>query len=127
MQNDNAKSKIVFIAGPLSAESTEGMRENVRIAESYQQALAKCGVYSYCPHAHTHWRVESGQDISGDFYHDWHMAFLNAVCGAVVALPGWQNSKGSMMDVEEAKQKGMPLFEPASLDDLDTIVQWATS
>lgn len=31
-------------------------------------------------------------------------------CDCVMALPGWENSKGSLVEIEQAKSLGLPIF-----------------
>ncbi|MEX1027132.1 MAG: DUF1937 family protein [Candidatus Paceibacterota bacterium] len=117
--------KTVFIAGPLSSpDGDAGIERNKKEAQKYQVTLAEEGIYSFCPHVHTIWRGKEGAGISDEFFHDWHMKFLQC-CDALAALPGWKESKGTQLDIEEAKAAGLPVFYLDSESDLSEVIEWA--
>ena len=117
--------KIVFIAGPyFSGGDPKKIEENIRHAERYQVALANRGIGFFCPHNHTeHFEVKANAPES--FYYELDMIFLERVCDALLAIPGWENSKGARREVECAKRMGLKVFYPSSLEDLDEVEMWA--
>jgi len=45
----------------------------------------------------------------------------------VLALPDWKSSKGAREEIKWAQEKGLPVFFPKSLDDLEKVISWAKS
>jgi len=122
--------KIVFICGPLTTGgdgSREYVEKNVRIAEKYQIALASAGVGAFCPHTHTYLHNEKGSTSPESYYYDLDMEFLRRTADAVLAVPGWEKSRGATGEVAMAKELGLPVFYPTSPDAIEDVVQWAQS
>ncbi len=122
--------KIIFIAGPLTTgwdrKNREYLANNIREAEKYQIALINAGIGCFCAHAHTSFHHEKGSTAPEEFYYEMDLEFLKRTADAVLAVPGWENSKGAKREVEWAIANGLPVFYPKSPDDIDNIVKWAT-
>ena len=120
--------KIVFIAGPLTTGG-DGTREylakNIQTAEQYTVALANAGVAFFCAHTHTSFHHEKGSEAPEEFYYRLDLEILKRAADAVLALPGWEKSKGARREVAWAKEQGLPVFYPQSSQNLVEIVAWA--
>lgn len=118
--------KIIYIAGPYSGDSRpETIERNIREAEQYALALSDRQIGFFCSHAHTeHFTTSKGSKAPEQFYYDMGMEFLQR-CEAVLAIPGWEASKGAREEVEWAKAHHMQVFYPKNPDDLDAVVQWS--
>lgn len=116
--------KIVFIAGPYyGGGDLRNIDKNIREAESYAIALANRGVGFFVPHLHTA-RFELRTIASEHYYKKLDMTFLQKLCDAVLAIPGWEKSRGARAEVAWAKKKGKPVFFPMRVSDLDQVVAW---
>lgn len=117
--------KIVFISGPLTTGSKSGgkkyIEENVKEAEKYQLALVNAGIGCFCAHTHTYNHHAKGSKAPEKFYYDMDMEFLKR-SDAVLAIPGWEKSKGANREVEWAKSHGLPVFYPRSPIDIKDII-----
>lgn len=119
--------KVVFIAGLFNGDRTdEARRNNVEIAQTYANALARHGIGFYCPHTHTmQLMLSEGAPKDDNFFRELNKLYFEKVCSAVLALPGWKESGGARGEVEEARKRNWPVFEPKSPEDLKEIVQWS--
>jgi hypothetical protein len=120
--------KIVFIAGPLVSgwdwKDEKFIDGRVKEAEKYQIALINSGVGCFCPHTHTSFHHRKGSTAPEKFYHDMDFEFLKRCCGAVLAMPGWEKSKGAKNEVEWAKANRLTVFYPKSPEDIKDIIEW---
>lgn len=121
--------KIVFIAGPYFGDGTyETIEKNIRHAEIYQIELANHRVGFFCAHNHTEQFQASGNKgarAPEEFYYELDWQFLTRVAEAILALPGWEKSKGAVREIDWAKEHQVPIFYPKDPTDIDDIVAWA--
>ena len=89
-----------YIAGPYTANTPEGVEENVRRAEAAAWLYYLKGYAVYCPHAQTH-RIHLRYNGDGILdYDDWlkvTIAWLME-CNVVAFLSGWKNSTGATFE-----------------------------
>lgn len=99
--------KLVFISGPYRSDTRWGTEQNVHAAENLSIEVAKTGAYPVCPHSNTRPYFEDIQPI--EF---WLKADLELMrkCDAIIHVSGWKQSKGSVVEHEEAVKIGMPTF-----------------
>jgi len=120
--------KIVFIAGPLTTgwdgKDSTYVEKKVKEAEKYQIALINSGVGCFCAHTHTSMHHEKGGTAPDQFYYDLDLEFLTRIADAVLAMPGWEKSKGAKNEVEIAKKSGLKVFYPKSPEDIQEIIDW---
>ena len=126
--------KIIYIAGPLTSNAPteqparrEFIANNVKKAESYQIALANAGIGCFCSHTHTTDHHIKGSTASEEYYYELGLEFLKRCCDAVLAMPGWEQSRGSQMEITLAKDNNLPIFYPGSPDDIEEIINWANN
>ena len=121
--------KIVFIAGPLTSgwdgKDRKFIEQKVKEAEKYQIALINAGLGCFCAHTHTSFHHEKGSKASDAFYYEMDLEFLKRSADAVLAMPGWEKSKGAKNEVEWALKNNLPVFYPQSPDDLGEIIKWS--
>ena len=117
--------KIIFIAGPYSGDRTkESIERNIRIAEQYALALSNKHIGFFCPHAHTeHFTSGKGSHAPEQFFYDMDIDILKR-CDAVLAVPGWEASRGASNEIAWAKQNNLTIFYPKSTDDLGEVEKW---
>jgi hypothetical protein len=119
------KMKILFIAGPyFSGGAAKKIEQNIRHAEQYQIALANRGIGFFCPHNHTeHFEIKA--NAPEIFYRKLDMIFLERAVDALLAVPGWENSRGARREIEYAQKRRLKIFYPSSPQDLDEVEKWA--
>jgi len=112
--------KRIYIAGPYSADNVITVLGNMRRGMMLATKVFKAGFAPFCPHLDFHYSlmVREGEDFTVDDYYNYSMAWLEA-SDAVLLLPNWQASKGSMAEVDRAYELGIPVF-----GHFEALVQW---
>lgn len=99
---------LVYIAGPFSAPTREGVEANILAANRLGVEVARRGYMPVIPHANTGFpEMESVQPYS--FWIEGTLALMRA-CDCVLLLPNWLDSSGARGEVEEALRCSMPVF-----------------
>lgn len=103
-------TKLVYVAGPYTAETEEGRLANVRRAVDAGIALATAGHLPLVPHL-SHWfdlRAEetTGERFSWTFYLRLCLRLLAGCDGLLYLAP----SKGADLEREEAERLGIPVY-----------------
>ena len=109
--------KRVYVAGPYSANNIYDVFENMRKGMRAGVEVFLAGYSPYVPwhDFHHHLMFRDGETLSVDDYYEMSMAWL-VVSDAMLVLPDWLNSKGTVAEVDKASRLGIPIFH--SLDDL---------
>lgn len=100
---------LIYIAGPFTAPTREGVEANIKAAEAVGIVIAQLGGMPIIPHCNTsHPGFEGAQG-----YQFWvaGTAKLMARCDAVVLVRGWETSKGATGERDLALQLGIPIRE----------------
>lgn len=101
--------RCIYVAGPYGATSAEGIAANVLRASSEAAALLYQDGYAvFCPHSMSHgWERALGYTWQRtlDACCEWVLR-----CDAVLMLPGWQASPGSLLERKTAIAAGIPVF-----------------
>ena len=112
--------KVVYIIGPFRGPTAWDIAENVRAAERMALAVARAGAMPLCPHANT---AHFHGQLDDKFWLEGTMELLKR-CDAVVLVDGWERSEGSCAEKDAAREMGIPVFWPDSIDDL---AEWVKS
>ena len=98
--------KLVYVAGPFRATNSWEIEQNIRRAETLALEVWKAGAACICPHANTRYFQGSCLD------NVWLEGDLEMVrrCDALLMVPGWQNSVGSVAEHALAKSRGILIF-----------------
>jgi len=111
---------MVYVAGPYSAATAEGVNQNIAYAKKVAQYLWHEGYAVICPHmnsahmegsnsGHMSFKKAFKMYLVGDFE-------MISRCDAVVMLPGWEDSKGSCAEFVFAHWLGIPVFHWPFID-----------
>jgi nucleoside 2-deoxyribosyltransferase len=100
------KIEVVYTAGPYRAKTASGIVANIRRAEAIAVELWRMGYAAVCPHLNTALMDGLAPD------HVWLNGDLKIMerCDAVVLIEGWENSQGTLAEIEHAKARGIPVF-----------------
>lgn len=104
--------KVVYVAGPYRAPTHWGVVQNIRRAEEVGLEVAKLGVMPCVPHLAS---GSFGGEMPEEFWLEGTMDLLRR-CDAVVLVPGWRESRGTLDELCEAGALKIPVFySPATL------------
>jgi hypothetical protein len=100
--------KLIYVAGPYSAPTPEGIAANVKAAAEAGQELMRRGWAVICPHSMTHnWDIGTGLEYSHFIAADLE---LLRRCDAIYLLPDWTESNGALGEAALADELGLQLF-----------------
>lgn len=103
-----ANRLVIYVAGPYSANTPEGVEANVQRAALVGQELMRKGHTVICPHSMTHgWEHGTGLD-----YNDFMRAdlVLLGMCDAICMVDGWEESAGAKDELEAAEAWDILVF-----------------
>lgn len=106
---------VVYVAGPYRSNSYEGIKLNIESARNVAVKTAKLGYAIACPHTNTGTMDEIAPEIEDNFWLQSAIAIMKR-CDAIVLAPGWTGSEGVRIELNIAKEMGIPVFE--TVDDL---------
>lgn len=98
--------KLIYIAGPFRAPNEWEVHRNIRLAEEAAAMVWKLGHAALCPH-------KNSEHFSGlcsdENFLEGDLKMLSA-CDAVLALPGFGKSAGTLGELARAAELGIPIF-----------------
>jgi len=100
--------RVVYVAGPLFGPNDWEIRRNIHRAASLGYEVAKLGAYPVIPHTNTG-SVFIGT-MSPEFWYAGTLELLRR-CDAIILVSGWEESRGAVAEIAEAKRLNMPVFE----------------
>lgn len=117
--------KYVYVAGPYTGkthnwQSYYEIDRNIRVAEEMAARLADLGIGFFCPHKHSEHFEVIVPDVGPDFWYELDIHFMKS-CDAILMLPNWENSKGSLKEKRIMEELGRPVFYELN----DDLVEWA--
>jgi len=105
--------KIVYVAGPMSADTEWLIELNVRAAEAMGFDIASAGAFPLIPHTNARWLHS---EFSQEFMVEGSLALLTK-CDAMIVCRGWESSRGTKAEMQMCEEQGIPYF--LSLTDLE--------
>jgi len=107
----------VYVAGAYTAPTVVQVLANMRRGIDAAVQIAKLGMAPYCPWLDFQYGLVSAMPV--EVYKEISMEWLRA-SDAVFVVPGWENSKGTMAEIQEATDRYIPVFFS-----LRSLVNWA--
>lgn len=98
--------KVVYVAGPYTADTDFVRMQNIRSADDVTAKLWSIGAFALCPHKITAFYGglrEESVFIEGGLE-------LLRRCDAVVLVEGWENSGGTLGEIKEALKLSIPVY-----------------
>lgn len=112
--------RLIYVAGPFSAPTRQGVEANIRRAELLGVEVAKLGACPIVPHCNTsHPEFEKVQPY--EFWIDATMEMLRR-CDAIILADGWEASSGARGEQADAEKRGQPIFY-----DVPSLAAWLES
>lgn len=114
--------KRVYVAGPYSADNVLGVLDNIRRGMQWSTRVFESGHAPYCPWLDLHFRLMSRcgtyEEMKVADFKEMSLAWLR-VADVLLAIPGWQQSEGTMAEIAYAEARGIPvLYERDGLESL---------
>jgi nucleoside 2-deoxyribosyltransferase len=112
--------KLVYLAGPYSAEYASDLWDNVMKARDWTKRLMFIGLSVFCPHLNSMF-----MDGYGGMDHARFMAIDKEIlkrCDGVAVMAGWEDSGGTLEEIAFATELGLPVFYLK--DGLDQLMDW---
>ena len=106
--------RYIYIAGKYTgrthdAESYFEIQRNIDAACEAARELARRGYGFFCPHQHSaHFEVIA-PDIPPAYWYELDLHFMYH-CDALLMLPGWEQSRGAVIERDEAYARNTPVF-----------------
>lgn len=98
--------KLVYVAGPFRSGSAWGVHQNVQAALAVGFQVASLGAVPVIPHSMFQ---AFDRTLTDEFWLEGTLALMRP-CDAVIVVSGWEKSKGTCGEIEEARAAGIPVF-----------------
>jgi len=100
--------KVIYIAGPFRATNAWLVAENVHRAEQAAHEVVELGAMPLTPHS-----IGARMDgtATAQFWISGTLELMRR-CDAVLVLPGYQRSEGTLGEIAEAERLKLPIFLP---------------
>ena len=98
--------KVVYIAGPYTAPTKEGVSANIAKAEEAARAVWAMGHAAICPHTNS---AHFDDVASYETFAEGYLQMLDAA-DAVLVVGDWRNSRGTCREMAEACFSDVPVF-----------------
>ena len=99
---------VIYIAGPYRADTWGKVKQNVAAAMDVAAELLHAGYTVICPHSMTHEFEMYG--LPDEVFLDSDLRLIGR-CDAILMLPNWRASTGSIAEHHQAQDNGMRIFE----------------
>lgn len=102
--------KRVYVAGSYSADNVIDVLKNIGRGEKEAAWFFKMGFYPFCPwHDASYVKTFPDHDFRVSDFQKHSMAWLE-VSDCVFVLPNFQSSKGTLAEIERAKELNIPVY-----------------
>lgn len=98
--------KLVYVGGPYRDKDMYQVKRNIRNADMVGELVIEAGAYPIIPHKCT--ELMEGMQ-SPQFFIEGTMAAM-ARCDAMIVVPYWQSSEGTIGEIKEMNRLGKPVF-----------------
>jgi hypothetical protein len=107
MNNYNIK---VYIAGAYSADNVIDILKNIGRGEKLAAEIFNCGFSPFCPWFDKSFIIhEPESDYKVEQFYEYSIAWL-LVSDCLLLADGWENSKGTLKEIEIAKEMKKPIY-----------------
>lgn len=106
---------VVYVAGPYRGPNRAAIELNIQAARHVGKLCCVKGWSPIIPHANTGHLDEALPGTPDEFWLESTMELLRR-SDAVVLVPGWDMSSGTLAEIREAQRRGIPVFD--SMNDL---------
>jgi nucleoside 2-deoxyribosyltransferase len=97
---------LLYVAGPYTADTPEGVQENIKAANEVAVKLWEAGHTVICPHLNT-LGIETVMDTPEIIR---QCCKLIQRCDAIVVIKGWERSEGTKQEMGYAQSNGLSIY-----------------
>lgn len=109
--------KRVYVAGAYSANNIIDCLKNIGRGEEYSAKVFMKGFAPFCPwHDKTYVISNWREEFQVSQFQEFSMSWLE-VSDIVFVIPGWENSKGTILEIQRANELKIPVV--FNIDDLE--------
>ena len=102
--------KKVYVAGPYSGDNVADVLSNIGRGEHMAALLFEMGYAPFCPWHDKDFRIKRPDaEFKLNQYYEFSMSWLR-VSDCLLVLPNYENSKGTLAEIEEANKIGIPVY-----------------
>ena len=111
------RSLVIYIAGPYTAPTQEGIDANVALARESGQNVMRLGHVPLCPHTMAHnWDHDTGLTYEHFIRSD---LVLLCRCDAILMVGDWRSSKGAIGELQFAQENDLTVY--FDIDDIPAV------
>lgn len=111
--------KRVYVAGAYSADNIITCLKNIGRGEEYASKIFLMGHAPFCPWHDKDYVIQNwNKKFTVKMFYDYSMAWLE-VSDVIFLVPGYENSKGTMAEIELAKKLSIPIVK--SFEELNAL------
>ena len=105
-------NKYIYVAGAMSSPSCITFLDNVRKGQRVALKILLMGNHPFCPFLDFQYflQLRDGEEITLEQIRNYSMAWLRK-CDMVFLVPGYEKSEGTMAEIKEAMELGIPIAE----------------
>ena len=109
--------KRIYVAGPYSSDNIIDTLDYMREGQRMATRVLLAGFAPWCPWIDFHYQLQlrDDEELTVDNYYEYSITWL-VVSDAMLVMPGWQYSKGTLKEIEIARALGIPIYY--SFDDM---------
>lgn len=102
----------IYVAGAYSSDNVIGVLNNINIGIRLSTILLLKGFSPFCPWLdfQFHLSLRENEKLNVEDYYKYSIDWLK-VSDALLLVPGWENSKGTLKEIKVAKSLLIPVFE----------------
>ena len=98
----------IFVAGPISAKKETDLFENIRKGQYVSRKVLDSGNSPFCPFIDFLLLLQDGPPVDMEMLYEYSLDWLR-VSDAMLVLPGYETSTGTMGEVAEGNRIGIPM------------------
>ena len=115
---------LIYVAGPYRAATRDDIARNIDAARVIGISAAAIGWFPVIPHANTAHMELDLPELGDDFWLRGTLEMMER-CDAVVLVPGWQNSAGTLGEIARADELRIPIFRTLdTLPSAHAFIEW---
>ncbi len=103
--------KRVYVAGAYSANNVLDVLKNIGRGEWYAAQIFMAGFAPFCPFHDKDYVIKNwDMDFTVKMFYDYSLSWLE-VCDVMFLTPNYENSKGTLAEIEKAGELGIPIVK----------------